>query len=111
MQIGILGSGNVGGTLGTRWARNGHRVVFGSRDPEGEKTRKLVAEAGGNAAAAANAEMARMSEVVLLSTPSAATQQALRGVGDVTGKILIDATNPLLPDLSGLSLGLSTSEG
>lgn len=111
MQLGILGSGNVGGTLGTRWARNGHRVVFGSRDPEGEKTRKLVAEAGDNAAAAANADMARMSEVVLLSTPSAATQQALGGVGDLTGKILIDATNPLLPDLSGLSLGLSTSEG
>src|SRR5438067_332170 len=52
MKIGIIGSGNVGGALGTRWARAGHSVVFGSRRPESDEMKQLVAKAGATARAA-----------------------------------------------------------
>jgi 8-hydroxy-5-deazaflavin:NADPH oxidoreductase len=42
MNIGILGSGNVGGTLGTRWAERGHQVVFSSRNPNFEEMKPLL---------------------------------------------------------------------
>ena len=46
MEIGIIGAGNVGGTLGRRWAQAGHAVVFGVRDPNDERVRTLLAAAG-----------------------------------------------------------------
>jgi len=109
VKIGIIGAGNVGGTLGRAWAAKGHAVVFGARDPRGPKVQELVKATAGTARAATPAEAAAHGEVVLLATPWAAAQAALRGAGDLTGKILIDATNPLRPDLSGLTLGHTTS--
>ncbi len=107
MHIGIIGSGNVGGTLGTRWAQAGHQVVFGSRNPGSDEMRELVARAG--ARAASSQEAVAASELLLLATPWPATQAVLEGLGDLTGKVLIDATNPLLPNLSGLEIGTTTS--
>ena len=109
MKIGIIGAGNIGGTLGRAWAAKGHEVVFGVRDPRGPKVQELVKATGGKARAASPAEAAAHGEVVLLATPWAAARAALGGAGDLTGKILIDATNPLRPDLSGLTLGHTTS--
>jgi len=109
MKIGIIGSGNVGGALGGRWAKLGHEVIFGTRDPEGTEKRQLAAKSSGKTRTAALADTAREAEVLLLSVPWNAAQQVVRSLGDLTGKILIDATNPLLPDLSGLALGTTTS--
>lgn len=109
MKIGIIGSGNVGGTLGKRWAGNGHTVVFATRDPGSEEARKLQSEAGPNATLGSNADAAGPSDIVVFATPWQATEEALRSAGDVSGKIVIDATNPLLPGLEGLSVGCSTS--
>ncbi|HXP85282.1 MAG TPA: NADPH-dependent F420 reductase [Bryobacteraceae bacterium] len=109
MNIGILGSGNVGGTLGRRWSAAGHRVIFSSRNPQSEEMQKLAAEAGATSATTAAAVQA--SDVLLLSTPWPATQDVVKGCGNLSGKVLIDATNPLLPDLSGLSIGTTTSAG
>ena len=109
MNIGIIGSGNVGGTLGKRWAQNGHLVFFASRDPESANVKQLVASAGAKAKAGTNAECAASSDVLLLSTPWPATEQAIRSCGDLTGKILIDATNPLAPNLEGLTVGCTDS--
>jgi len=111
MKIGIIGSGNVGGTLGGRWAKLGHEVIFGTRNPQGSDVQQLAAKASGKTSVAALADAAREGEVVLLSTPWPATQQIIAGLGDLKGKILIDATNPLLPDLSGLTHGTTTSGG
>jgi len=44
MNIGIIGAGNVGGTLGARWARNGHTVAFGVRDPNSTAFPRVAAE-------------------------------------------------------------------
>ncbi len=90
MRIGILGAGNVGGTLGRRWASKGHEVRFGARRPD----------AGEVALARAAAE----SDLVVLAVPWVAAREAIEAAGDLTGKILIDATNPLGPD--GLTKGL-----
>ena len=51
----------------------------------------------------------RSSEALLLATPWPATKAVLQGLGDLAGKVIVDATNPLLPDLSGLALGTTTS--
>jgi len=109
MNIGIIGSGNVGGTLGRRWAGNGHRVVFASRDPGSEKTKKLVSEAGANARAGKPSDAAASSEVILIATPWDAAEPAVRAAGSLSGKVVIDATNPLLPGLAGLAVGCSDS--
>jgi hypothetical protein len=109
MKIGIIGSGNVGGALGTRWAQAGHDVTFGSRNPASDDMRQLVAKAGAAARAASSKEALEVSELLLLATPWPSTKAVLEGLGDLTGKVLIDATNPLLPDLSGLEVGTTTS--
>jgi NADPH-dependent F420 reductase len=109
MKIGILGSGNVGGTLGTRWAQGGHEVVFSSREPDSPKMKELLGRAGKSARAAGTVETAASSDVILVSTPWPATQSVLTSAGDLSGKILIDLINPLLPDLSGLDVGNTTS--
>ena len=105
MNIGIIGSGNVGGTLGTRWAKGGHQVIFGSRDPGAGDMKELLARAGSNARGAKLQDAAKSGDVLLLAMPWPVTKEVVQGLGDLTGKILIDATNPVLPDLSGLALG------
>ena len=111
MNIGIIGSGNVGGTLGARWAEKGHKVIFGSRDPESEKMKESVSKAGRNARAAHIQEAVDASDVILLATPWEATQELLESTKGLAGKIVIDATNPLLAGLDGLSIGTTTSAG
>ncbi len=108
MKIGIIGSGNVGGALGTKWAQAGQTVVFSSRNPKSDKVQQLLSEAGKNASVASAADTVKTSDVLLLSTPWAATRDALQSAGNLEGKVLIDATNPLGPDLS-LETGLNTS--
>ena len=100
MRIGIIGSGNVGGTLGRRWAENGHEVLFGSRDPSSKKMQSLVEQVSGKAKAGTLSDAAAYGEVLVLATPWPATEQTLRDLGDLAGKIIFDCTNPLKPDLS-----------
>jgi predicted dinucleotide-binding enzyme len=111
MKIGIMGSGNVGGTLGKRWSQGGHTVVFSSRTPNSGEMKKLVADAGRTARTAALMETVASSDVLLLATPWSATKSMIDFAGDLRGKILIDATNPLKSDLSGLEVGTDTSAG
>jgi len=111
MKIGIIGSGNVGGTLGSRWARGGHEVVFGSRNPQSDDQKELARKAGPNAGTGTPKEAAAASDVIALATPWPATRDALQSLGNLAGKVLIDVTNPLLPDLSGLDYGGAGSSG
>src|SRR5579864_4479877 len=82
MNIGIIGSGNVGGALGTRWAKGGHRVTFGSRDPNGKDIKDLLARAGSNALAATMQDAAKSGEVLLVATPWLVTKEIVEGLGD-----------------------------
>ncbi|MEA2599274.1 MAG: 8-hydroxy-5-deazaflavin:NADPH oxidoreductase [Acidobacteriota bacterium] len=107
MRIGIIGAGNVGGSLGRGWARAGHEVTFGVRDPKDPKVQKLVAKTGAKAASVA--EAAAFGEVVAFATPWEATEDAVRHAGDLAGKVVFDCTNPLAPQLAGLTHGFDTS--
>jgi 8-hydroxy-5-deazaflavin:NADPH oxidoreductase len=109
MKVGVIGSGNVGGALGTGWAKKGHSVVFGVRDKADEKLKSLLKEAGPNARVASVQEAAAFGEVIVFATPWPATQDAIRSAGNLKGKIVFDCTNPLRPDLSGLQIGHTTS--
>lgn len=109
MRIGIIGAGSVGGALGSGWARAGHEVTFGVRDPSSPKTAELLKDTGAKAASVAAA--AAFGEVVVLATPWEATQDAVKSAGDLAGKIVFDCTNPLAPQLAGLTHGFDTSAG
>jgi predicted dinucleotide-binding enzyme len=108
LNIGIIGSGKMGSGLGRLWAEKGHQIVFSfSRHPNKiEELAKSVPNAkAGTPADAASAE------VILLSVGWAAVAEALAAAGPMNGKIVIDCTNPIKPDLSGLEVGLNTSAG
>lgn len=111
MNIGVIGTGNVGGALGTLWAAKGHQVVFGTRNPTDPQVVQLLQSAGKNARAASVREAAAFGDVVALAVPWPAAPDAINSAGNLTGKILIDCTNPLAPDLSGLVIGTTTSAG
>jgi 8-hydroxy-5-deazaflavin:NADPH oxidoreductase len=95
MRLSIIGAGNVGCALAAGWVKHGHEVVFGVRD-----TNKNLQ--GTSVKAVSVAEAARFADVVVLAVPWNAVPDAIRSAGDLNGKIILDATNPLLPDLSGL---------
>ena len=109
MKIGIIGAGNVGGTLGKAWAAKGHAVVYGVRNPTDAKTTELLKATGHGARAASPAEATTAGEVIVFATPWPATEAAVKSAGNLKGKIVIDCTNPLKPDLSGLEIGHTTS--
>ncbi len=93
MKIGVVGSGRVGGTLGTVWANAGHSVMFSSIDLEHDK--KLAASVGVNASAGTPRQAAAYGDVLLISVP----YHALPAVGKdlaglLKGKIVIDTCNP-----------------
>ncbi|MGD0958070.1 MAG: NADPH-dependent F420 reductase [Candidatus Acidiferrales bacterium] len=110
-SIAILGAGNVGGGLARVWASAGHTITFGLPNPQSEKARVAVAALGGRARATQNKEAAESAQVVAVCVPWPAAEAAIRGCGDLRGKIVIDCTNPLSDDLKGLTIGVTTSGG
>ena len=105
MRIGIIGAGNVGGTLGKGWMKKGHSVKFGLRETSVSKLDELRKEVGADAEAASVRDAASFGDVVVLATPWGTTEKAIRSAGNLSGKTLLDCTNPLAPDLSGRSPG------
>lgn len=103
MRIGILGAGKVGQALGRGWATEGHEVFFAVRDPEDPKYDEL--RRGERLRLGSNAEAAAFGEVLVVATPWPTTEEAIRAAGDLAGKVVIDCTNPLAPDYSGLTIG------
>lgn len=106
MRIAILGAGAVGLALGRSWQAAGHHLRYGVPTPDDRKYEGLPT--------ATVAEAVRDAEVVVLATPWPATQDALRAAGDLSGRIVVDCTNPLnFSPQAGLSLalGFDTSGG
>jgi NADPH-dependent F420 reductase len=110
MKIAVIGTGSVGKTLGTRWALQGHDVIFGSRDPERSKVTALLTRAGERATAASIPDAVAPAEIVVLATPWGAAQEVAGLIDDWNGKVLIDCTNPIAPGFQ-LAVGTTTSAG
>ena len=95
VRIGVIGSGRIGGTLGTIWLKAGHAVMFSSLDLEHDTA--LAAELGGKARAGTPKEAAAFGEVLLLAVPYSALPQVGRDLAAlIKGKVLIDACNPFV---------------
>jgi predicted dinucleotide-binding enzyme len=108
MRIAVIGMGKVGNALGRRWAETGHQVTFCVRDPNDTRKR---AEAGKAKAAIGPLGDTAKAEAVLLAVPWSAVPDALKASGDLSGKVLLDCTNPVTPELTHLTIGQSTSAG
>jgi predicted dinucleotide-binding enzyme len=113
MRIAIIGAGHVGDAQGAAWARAGQLITYGVRDPAAPKVKQALAATGPNATATTNDKAATNAEVILLATPWPATRDAIASCGDLRGKVVIDATNPLNAGPAGLQLALghTTSGG
>lgn len=111
--VAVIGTGNVGMALGTEFAGLGHTVIYGSRSPQSLKTMDLVAKTGERASAALPAEAAADADVVILAVPGMVTEAVAKGLGDLAGKIIIDATNPLkrAGEVLQFEYGVATSNG
>ena len=104
MKIAIIGAGNVGKALAGRFARAGHEIVFGVRDPAAAKNASLPYPALATARAAAR------SDAIVLSTSWVGTEAACRAMaldGKIVGKIVLDCTNPLATGPSGRELAVA----
>jgi hypothetical protein len=97
MKIGIMGSGNVGSALGRRWAEQGHTIMLGARDRQSPKVQAALQAIGPAAQVGSIAEATALSEVIVLAVPWAAAAEVIEQAGDLSGKILIDATNRVGP--------------
>jgi len=113
MKIAIIGAGNVGGALGKAWAKAGHYIIFGVRNPGQGKTQPPLAEIGSGAATSVTLpDAARSADIIVIATPWPAVPDAINALGDLRGKTIIDCTNPLSLNGDGslsLSLGSTTS--
>ena len=116
MKIGVIGSGDVGRVLGAGFAKEGHRVMLGTRDPEQEKVRSWVQKTGSGVCAGTFAETADFAELAVIATSWSGTESAIgmAGPSRLAGKVVIDATNPM--DFSGgvppkLAVGHTDSAG
>ena len=94
MRIGILGSGLMGGKLGTIFARAGHEVIFSYARSE-QKLKRLAREAKGKARAGTPAEAAADSEILLLAVHWTRVNDVLKQCGNLSGKVIITCSLPM----------------
>jgi predicted dinucleotide-binding enzyme len=93
LKIGVVGSGRIGGTLGSVWVKAGHEVMFSSRNIEHD--RKLAASLGPGARAGTPREAAAFGDVVLIAVPYRSLPDVGKDLGDlIEGKVVIDPNNP-----------------
>jgi len=94
MKIAVIGAGHVGAALGTGWTRAGHDVVFGSREPQSAEVKQLL-KAGSKSTSALPQQAAATAEVVALAVPWKSVPDVLNVIrSEISGKVLIDCTNP-----------------
>jgi predicted dinucleotide-binding enzyme len=109
LRIGVIGTGNIGGTLATHWAHAGHELVISGLDPEALKP--LAAKLGAKVRVGTPREAAAFGEVVLISVPYGALPQVGRDYAkELAGKVVIDTGNPY-PQRDGAMADEARREG
>jgi 8-hydroxy-5-deazaflavin:NADPH oxidoreductase len=107
MNISILGTGNMATGLAVLFVKTDHTVTLGSRDAE---MAKAVAKTVGNGVGGATlADAAVKADLVVLAVPFDAAAEVIRAAADLSGKTLVDITNPMTADYSALTIGHTTS--
>jgi len=107
--IAVIGTGDVGGALGPAFSKQGHTIIYGSRDPERGKVRQLVELTANGASATTQAEAAAQADIVVLAVPGMLVEEITLALGDLSGKIIIDPTNPLQRKLTRFVHAVDTS--
>lgn len=100
--VAIIGTDDVAAALGPKFAGLGHDVIYGSRNPDRDKVRELVMRTGGNAAATGQAAAAADADIVVLAVPWDVIEDVIGNLGDLSGKIIVDPTNPRAVGEDGL---------
>ena len=108
MKIGIIGAGDVGGTLGMRWRQKGHEIKFGVRNRQSQSVQKLI-QLDKNLEFGEIMETVSFGDVIVLAVPWTSIEETILKAGNLSNKILIDPTNPLTPDLKGLAMDSSSA--
>ncbi|MFL5616816.1 MAG: NADPH-dependent F420 reductase [Gemmatimonadaceae bacterium] len=106
-KIGIIGAGKMGTAFAKRLAASGHDVSITARHEA--HAQQAASSTGGKVRAVRPSEIARDADLLILATPYASAADALRAAGDVSGKTVVDITNPVTPDMSGLAVGYTSS--
>jgi predicted dinucleotide-binding enzyme len=91
MKIAIIGTGNVGGALATKWAKAGHTILLGVKDTSNFKGKELLTNP--HTSVHPLQEAVQAAEVILLATPAPAAVEVAQSLGDTAGKVIIDAMN------------------
>jgi hypothetical protein len=99
VKLGILGTGHIGSTLARGFVAAGHEVTLGSRDPDSSDAVSLLQQFDGKVRVVTVGQAAEDADVVVLAVPWAAAGETIHMAGDLSGKILIDCTNPIGPNL------------
>jgi predicted dinucleotide-binding enzyme len=107
MKVGIIGAGNMGSAFARRLSAAGHDVFIASRDIEDAKN--VAASVGADVRAVPQQQLANSVDVLIAATPYAQQANALRASGPLEGKTVVEISNPVKPDMSGLAVGLTTS--
>ena len=92
--IAVIGTGDMGNSLGPKFAKLGYRVVYGSRKPASEKVIALVAKTGNGASAATQIDAAQMADIIVLALPWPAMETVAKNLGQLDGKIIVDISLP-----------------
>jgi len=92
--VAVIGTGDMGDTLGPRFAELGYRVVYGSRSPLSDKVKALGKKTGKNASATTKMEAAQQGGIVLMLVPWPAMETVARNLGNLEGKIIVDVSMP-----------------
>ena len=107
MRIAFIGSGNVGGALANQLQRLGHEVTLAAKDARSKSVTGLLARNPGLKVSPPS-EAVRAAEVVVLATPFQVSAEVVKPLAaELSGKVLIDCTNPVGP---GLSHGLGSKQ-
>jgi predicted dinucleotide-binding enzyme len=94
MNIAIIGTGNVGGALATKWAAAGHQIFLGVQNLDDFKGKELLNNR--NTSAHFVSEAVEKAEVILIATPATAAVPVAQSLGDTSGKVIIDAMNIIM---------------
>jgi predicted dinucleotide-binding enzyme len=92
--IAIIGTGDMGDSLGPRFVELGYKVIYGSREPDGSKAQGVLAATGGNSSVTTQRNAAQGGDIVILAVPWPAMEVVAQNLGSLDGKIVIDISFP-----------------